>query len=111
MKTFVALAAAALLCAATQAQAQAYSEAQTVRVSYADLDLARASGRAVLEQRVKQAIERVCPNRPAPAELGHYKIYRDCKAATWDGVQTQLAQIYDGRHLADSAVRVVASTK
>lgn len=109
MKTFVAIASAALLCAAADtALAQPYADARSVRVSYADLDLSRGSGRAVLEQRIKQAITRVCPRRPAPAELGHYRIYRDCRTATWDGVQPQLAQIYAGRHLADAAVLLQA---
>ena len=111
MKTFVAFAsAAALLFTAPLAQAQAlFEDAPTVRVGYGDLDISRAGGRAVLEQRIRQAIERVCPRRPSPAELGHYKLYRTCKEATWDGVQPQLAQIYGGRQLADSAVRIVVA--
>lgn len=113
MKTFVAFAsAAALLCSAPLAQAQSVSEdTPTVRVGYGDLDIARAGGRAVLEQRIRQAIERVCPRRPSPAELEHFKAYKTCKEATWDGVQPQLAQIYGGRQLADSAVRIVVATR
>lgn len=111
MKTLVAFAsAAALLSTAPLAQAQVFPEdAPSMRVGYGDLDLSRAGGRAVLEQRIRLAIERVCPRRPSPAELRHYKLYRTCKEATWDGVQQQLAQIYGGRQLADSAVRVIAA--
>jgi UrcA family protein len=105
MKMLVAIASAALLCAAADtASAQAFSEADSVRVSYADLDLTRPSGRAVLEQRIKHAIKRVCPPRPTSPEIGIYKIHRNCRAASWDGVQPQLARIYGGRHLADAAV-------
>jgi UrcA family protein len=112
MKTYLALAsAAALLCGAPLAQAQGFSEPATVRVGYGDLDLSRAGGRAALELRIRQAIERVCPRRPLPSELGHYRLYRECKAATWDGVRPQLAQIYDGRRLADAAVSVVAAAR
>lgn len=111
MKTLIAIASAALFCTAPLAHAQDPSEAPSLRVSYGDLDLSRAGGRDVLEQRIRHAIDRVCPRRPAPAELGHYRIYRNCKAATWEGVQPQLAQIYGGRQLADSAVRVIATGK
>jgi UrcA family protein len=113
MKTFVAFASAAVvLCGASLAQAQSVQDnGPTVRVGYGDLDLSRAQGRTILEQRIKQAIDQVCPRRPLPAELGHYRLYRTCKEATWTGVQPQLAQIYGGRQLADSAVRVIASSR
>ncbi|WP_293361767.1 UrcA family protein [Phenylobacterium sp.] len=113
MKTFAAFASvAALLCTAPLAQAQAITEdTPTVRVGYGDLDLSRAGGRAVLEQRIRQAIDRVCPRRPMPSELSNFKAYRTCLAETWTGVQPQLAQIYNGRQLADSAVRVMAAAR
>lgn len=111
MKTFVLFASAALLCTAPAANAQDRTDMPSVRVSYGDLDLDRPNGRAVLEQRVSNAIERVCPRPSLPNQLADHKIYRECKAATWTGVRTQLAQIYNGVQLSDSAVRVVASLK
>lgn len=108
MKTFTAMTAAALICWGAGSPALARTDVPTAKVSYADLDLSRASGRAVLEQRIRSAIERVCPPRPLPPELGHYRIYRTCKEATWNGVKPQLAAIYGGTRLAESAVRVSA---
>lgn len=113
MKTLVAFAsAAALICTATPLQAQPVADdTPTVRVGYGDLDLSRATGRALLEQRVRKAIDQVCPARPLPSELKRFKTYRACRAESWSGVQPQLAQIYSGRQLADSSVRVIAAAR
>ena len=106
MKTFTAIAAATLLTlGAGQALAQDDGPLKA-SVSYADLDLSRASGRAALENRIERAIDRVCPARPLPTELRKQGSYRTCRAQAWSGARQQLAAIYDGRHLARASVEV-----
>lgn len=107
MKTFIAIAAAALLGLTGAAQAQT-SDAVSVSVSYADLDLAKSGGREMLERRINLAIDRVCPTRPSPSELAKMKSFRACRNEAWSGARQQLAVIYGGRQLAQSAVRVSA---
>lgn len=109
MKTFIAIASAALLCAAADsAYAQLNSDVPTARISYADLDLSRPAGRQILEQRVSGAIKRMCPARPAPQELMKMRQRRECHQTAWAGANRQLAQIYGGRHLADGSVLLQA---
>lgn len=55
---------AAVLCAAApgeSALAAPAPQGPSVRVRYADLDLASPSGRATLESRVKAAVRQLCP--------------------------------------------------
>ena len=107
MKTHIAVAAAALLGLAAAAQAQT-ADSVSVSVSYADLDLAKSSGRGMLERRIGLAIDDVCPTRPLPSELAKMKRFRACRSEAWSGARQQLAVIYGSRHLAQSAVRVSA---
>jgi len=65
MKTRIAL-AAALALSGSAALAEDHDDRASVRVSYADLDLSQAAGRAALERRVAGAVRRLCP---APGAL------------------------------------------
>ena len=108
MKTTIAIAAAALLTLAA-GQAAAQSDADTApraAVSYADLDLTHASGRAVLQQRIEMAVQRVCPDKAAVHDLRNLGVGAKCREAAWAGAQRQLAAIYDGRNFAQAAIEV-----
>jgi UrcA family protein len=107
MHTFTAIASAALVSlVAGHAFAQTDSDARHASVSYADLDLSRASGRTVLQQRLEKAIDRVCPGRPGPGELINLASGQKCREQAWAGAQRQLAVIYDGRSLAAASIQV-----
>jgi UrcA family protein len=106
MKTLAAITATVLVAlSAGHAVAQTESPAR-IAVSYADLDLSKTNGRAVLERRVQMAVDRVCPERPLPTELAKQHTYRACRQAAWTGAKQQLASIYGGRQLAAAEVRV-----
>ena len=105
MKTFTAIAAAVLMTAGS-AHAQQARDIDTVRVSYADLDLASAAGRSALERRVTNAVRRVCPDRPLPQETTKLRLYKACQEKAWDGVRPQMAALYNGRQLAEAAIRI-----
>jgi UrcA family protein len=91
--------------AAGQAAAQTEAPPQAV-VSYADLDLSRATGRAVLQHRIEAAANRVCLGEPSPVDLKATQIFRTCRQAAMSGAQTQLAAIYGGAKLAQAAITV-----
>jgi UrcA family protein len=84
LKTSFPIAAALLTFAAVPAVAQ---PAPTTRiVSYADLDLSAAAGRARLEQRIRAAVRTVC-GQPSPTDLlGVYEV-RACRSETLANVQ------------------------
>ena len=106
MKTFVATAAAVAVLIAGQAAAQPGAEPLSQRVSYADLDLSSATGRAALERRIKQAVSRVCPGKPHIAQLKENNIHRACLDTAWSGARQQMAAIYDGRAFAQASIEV-----
>ena len=108
MKTIIAMTAAALLSAGA-AQAQSASDPISVTIAYGDLDLAQAQGRKVLEARVAAAVSRVCPDRPMPQELTKIRADRTCHQTAWSSARKQLAALYDGRQLAQSAVRIAGA--
>ena len=110
MKTFTAIAAAFVALSAGQAAAQPEAPLKAA-VSYADLDLSRASGRSVLENRVARAVESVCPPRPSPAELRKRQAFRACHEQAWAGARQQLAAIYDGRQMAKASVDVIGAAR
>jgi UrcA family protein len=107
MKSIIAI-AATVLCAlaASQAGAQTTPDRLKVAVSYADLDLSRSGGRIVLERRVALAVNRVCPARPLPSEIGKMGAFRGCQRTAWAGAERQLAAIYGGGTFAQASVRV-----
>lgn len=81
MKTLIPLALTLLPAAAPLA---AHAQPQTmasVRVSYADLDLSRAEGRAALDLRLARALAKVCPAE-GPGYLTPALAARRCRTAT-----------------------------
>jgi UrcA family protein len=107
MKAIIAMTSAALLSlAANQAAAQTEPGPPKIAVSYADLDLTQAAGRAALEARVSGAVKRVCPGPDQPYNLANYQASRKCRANAWAGAKPQLAAIFDGRNFAEASVRV-----
>lgn len=58
-------------------------------VSYADLNLARSEGQAVLEQRVRGAVRRVCPVRSRDLSIAAFG--DRCIVAAWEGARPQMA--------------------
>ena len=105
MKTIIAITAAALVTL-TAGAALAQSDTPKAAVSYADLDLSRASGRTVLEHRIEAAVEMVCPGRPGPGELRNLQTGKVCREQAWAGAQRQLAEIYDGRAFAQASIQI-----
>jgi UrcA family protein len=87
------LAAAALVAAFINLSAAAgpamARAADTVAVSYADLNLRNRAGRAVLGQRVADAAARLCGGFH-PLELARAQAGRDCISATLAAAQPQL---------------------
>jgi len=108
MKSLIAIAAVTVVSfAAGQVAAQASADKPpTASVSYADLDLSRASGRGALQQRIEIAVQRVCPDRPAVHELRNLTVGAKCREAAWAGAQRQLAAVYDGRSFAQASIEV-----
>ncbi|WP_411286517.1 UrcA family protein [Phenylobacterium sp.] len=109
MKAIIAIAAAVMSATAGAAQAQISSDPISVTISYADLDISKPSGRAVLERRVANAIDRVCPERPLPQELRQTQVDRACHRVAATRAQQQLAALYDGRQFAERALKVAGA--
>src|SRR6185312_13125169 len=105
MKTIIAIASAALVAIAA-GHASAQTDALKATVRYADLDLSRASGRAVLEQRIDVAVSKVCGGAPSNFDLDASHAFGQCREQTWSGVRQQLAMIYGGSQLAQAIVTV-----
>jgi UrcA family protein len=91
-KTALAL-AVAIAATGAAAHAQPVDEAPSIGVSFADLDLGQAAGRATLEARVTRAVWRLCPT-PYVGDIQAMDRYRGCRKAAWSGVRPQLASIY-----------------
>ena len=107
MKAIIAMTSAVLLSlAANQAAAQTEPGPPKIAVSYADLDLSQAAGRAALEARVSGAVKKVCPGPSQPYNVQNFQASRTCRANAWAGVKPQLAAIFDGRTFAEAAIRV-----
>ncbi len=82
MKTPLLLAFA---CVAVTSQANCQTlQPRTARVSYADLDLASAAGRATLERRVDAAADAVC-GRKGYVALAELRAAAACHAQAVDG--------------------------
>jgi UrcA family protein len=89
MKTLLILAAAlgtALVAAPASAQPATTTRAQIVHV--ADLDLARAAGRARLDQRLRFAVETAC-GTASDADLHGQNLVRRCRIETSRRVAAQ----------------------
>jgi UrcA family protein len=90
-KTILAACTATVLVAApAMARSSADGLAQTT-VSYADLNLSSAAGRATLHSRIKGAVRFVCGSRgPTLAELENN---RECQDNAIASANTQLEQV------------------
>jgi UrcA family protein len=92
-KTILFAAAALSLClAAAPALAAPPAGAAARRVSFADLDLATADGRAQLGHRIAMAIEQVCGSYAAASVSDTSDIDR-CRAEARTGIETRLAAL------------------
>ena len=105
MKTILAV-SAAIVISSVAGHAGAQDSQRTVRVSYADLDLRQDAGRQVLEHRIGAAVEKVCSPAPAGVDLTQRHDYQRCRSQAMVGAQHQLAQLYDGRALAEASITV-----
>lgn len=88
------LAPVALLCATVAvgsavSAAAAPFQAPAARVSFADLNLASAAGRAVLERRVSAAADSICRVN-GRTDLGTLRAADDCFAKTVDQAMAQV---------------------
>lgn len=106
MKPILAISVATMIAGLAGHAAAQSGEARSVSVSFADLDLSRASGREALEQRISNAVLRVCAPRPAPIDLTQTHEYDACRSLAMSGARQQLAQVYDGRALAQASITV-----
>lgn len=100
---FRALAIAAALIAGAPALAQ--SEIRSMAVSYGDLNLAHAAGRAALDRRVANAAKQVCGFEYS-RELQRAIIERRCVADTIDRTQRAVLAAVEGQ----STVRVASAS-
>lgn len=107
MKTTVCAVTAAVALGVFPLVAQAADDLPTVRVSFADLDLSKAAGRATLEHRIDAAVRRLCG--PSPVNVVAMQGYHGCRKAAWSGARVQLAAIY-GRDGYAASGRIVRAT-
>ena len=106
MKTFLAISVAAMIASVAGHAAAQDGSARTVAVSFADLDLSRSSGREALERRIANAVTKVCAPQPAGVDLTMTHYYQQCRIQALSGAKQQLAQVYDGRALAQASISV-----
>jgi UrcA family protein len=87
-----ALVVASVFVVPTVSQAE---DSQSVRVSYADLNLASMDGRQRLEHRVAYAAKAVCDLGETSSELSLAALTKGCREDTLASVQPQLAAVID----------------
>ena len=113
MKAAIAMTAIALVTlGAAQVAAQARKDPEAPRttiVSYADLNLHTAGGRAALEGRIDAAVVRVCLDRPE--ELARQEAWSKCRQTALDSAHPQLAAILNGRNFANASVQVTGTRR
>ena len=109
MKAAIAMTYAVLFCGAAHAQPQPADS--TAKVAYGDLDLSRAADRATLERRITTTIDGLCPQPPAPPELGYYRLFHTCRQSARASVKPQLAAIYGRAQLAEASILVSVPAK
>ena len=64
---------------------------RTVRIEYGDLNLATQKGKAVLSQRIRQAVDIVCAEpEPNPRVLEMWSEYRRCMQNATDSAWSQI---------------------
>ncbi len=91
----IALTASALVAAPAIAESPAGPVVQTT-VSYADLNLSSAAGRATLDSRIKGAARSVCGS-PKAATLAEHTSIRDCREGAINGANAQLELVLASR--------------
>ena len=64
-------------------------QARTVKVQYGDLNLSTPKGKAVLSQRIHQAVDLVC-FQPDPRALQQWSQYRSCIQTATDSAWSQI---------------------
>lgn len=89
------------------AAAQSASQPDGVRVSYADLDLSRAEGRATLSGRISRATARVCGRSDAWNPV-HRMIVTQCRATARRDAQAQVDTAIARAQERASATRLAA---
>ncbi|HEY1926265.1 MAG TPA: UrcA family protein [Caulobacteraceae bacterium] len=99
----VAIAALFIITFSTGVHAQDDNDTPSVRVSYADLDLSKDSGRATLQARIGHAVDVVCGRRPA-FDLDQWAYWNFCRKTARTGADRQLAELYRGQRLAVQSV-------
>jgi len=108
MKTPVTttLAVVTFLLVAGGARAEDPSAPRTAKVSYGDLDLSHAGGRAMLQRRIALAVRKVCPEVPHPLRLDDQIFYSECRKAAWDSAAMQVAGVSAGPKLAEATITI-----
>ena len=97
MTRFLTVASAVLALAAAVPAVHAETAGQTVRVSYADLNLATISGRQALDQRVSRAVDKACGERPSSvSDLDGMHVFQSCQKAARSSVDGQIKIGSDG---------------
>jgi UrcA family protein len=86
-----AMAACCTLAFSSQANAQGSGDqSNSVRVSYADLDINHANGMAVLKSRIEAAAVEACGGETDVRDLGRRALVTRCRTEAVDQAMTQL---------------------
>ncbi len=83
----IALSVSAFAPAAVQAR----EESNSVRVSYADLDLNSAAGQKALNSRIKHAVDTVCGRSNGALDLNQVRIFEKCRTQSMQTVTASIA--------------------
>jgi len=110
MKTIAIAIAAAIAAAAAPAVAQDLEGPRSERVSFADLDLAQAAGRATLEHRVARAVNRLC-RMPYAGDIHAMTQHRACRKEAWSSGRQELAAVYSRVDFATRAPMNLAASR
>lgn len=102
-KTILAAAFAVVLNAGIAAAPAAAQTVDSVTVSYADLNLGSAAGRAVLDRRIAHAARQVC-GQFAPIELRRNSLSRACQADVIASAEAQRSAIVFASNNANARV-------
>jgi UrcA family protein len=93
MSRFIKSALIALVAAAFVPTATAERPAtQSIKVSYADLDLSREAGAHALLARMKMATRQICGPRPSAKQIGPTVRYETCSRDAMSGAVASLDQ-------------------
>ena len=99
----VAAFAAIVLNTGIAASPAAAQTVDSVTISYADLNLANAAGRAVLDRRIAQAARQVCGEFP-PVELRRNSLSRACQADVIASAEAQRSAVVFASNNANARV-------